>query len=207
MHGYVPHHTKEYLARQALNRKERVDQGASKAVANQGDQWGVRAAPEGFLNASLSGLPLAAPKLPEVAYHDDFWKMFVDDAHSNAPNPQLSQDVPISLPFPTMPGYDAPNAIQSSTQPQPSLIPSHFTTDYFDLFPPQLDTPNAIQHFPMQATAQLQPSLTSDFTIDHSDLLGPIPDAMPSEQAFGESFTENYGIPPYNGLWNWLPQY
>jgi hypothetical protein len=193
MHGYVPHHTKEYLARQALNRKERVVHEASKAVSNNrrsvwkitkdntGDllttalQQDAHASPSDIPNSSSSVPPLA-PKLHEVAYHDDFWKMPVDITHSYSPQPLPSQ-VPLFLPFGTWPGYDAPNAIQN---------------------------------FP--SAAQSTTSLTaSDFTIDyHSGLHGPQPYTMqPQEQVFGESLTGDHGMPPYNGngLWNWPPQW
>jgi hypothetical protein len=165
----VPYHTREYLARQRLVRKERVVQGANKAVSNKSRrQLVASAAPDCLPRASSSALPL---NVPDVAYHDNFWKVLVDIASSYAPKPQRSQDVPLSLPFSTMPGYD---------------------------------TPNLIQPFSMRPEELFQPSLTfSDFTIDYSDLLGPQLDAMPFQgQAFGESSTEDYGIPLYNGIWN-----
>ncbi len=158
-------------------------QVAGKAVSNESRHQGVvRAVTDDLPSASSSALPLA-PKLPEVAYHDNYWKMFVDIAHSNPPQ-QYSQDVPISLPFPTVPGYDynTLNAIQS-------------------------------QPFSMQSPAQLQLPLTpSDFTTDsdYSDLFGPQLYTMPSqEQAFGGSLAGDHGVPPYNpynGLWDWPTQ-
>ena len=177
MHGYVPHHTQEYLARQALNRKERVAREASKAVSNQ--SRGQQVLP----NASSSVLP-PAPKLPEVVYHDDFWKMPVDVTHLYAQQPLAlpSQDVPLSLPFETWPGFDTPNTLQhfpSAAQSPLSLVPSDFTFDYYpDLHGPQPD---------------LHPQL---YTM------------QPQEQQFGESLTGDYGMPPYNGngQWNWLQQ-
>jgi hypothetical protein len=165
----VPYHTKEYLSKQALIRKERVIQGVNKVVSNKSRRQSVaRAAPGGLTNASSSALP---PNVPDAAYHDNFWRVLVDIASSYAPKQQRSQDVPLSLPFSTMPGYD---------------------------------TPNAIQPFYLQPEELLQPSLTfSDFPIDYTGFLGPQLDAIPSQgQAFGESFTEDYSTPLYNGLWN-----
>ena len=179
MHGYVPHHTKEYLARQALIRKGMVAQGASKAVSNKsrsvweitedntGDlpttdlQQAAHAAP-GDIPDSSSSVPVLAPKLPEVAFHDDFWRMPVDMTHSYTPQPLPSQ-VPLSLPFNTWPGCDAP-----------------------------VD----IRYFP--SAAQSPPSLTSDSAIDyHSYLYGPQPYTMPpQEEVFGESSTGDHGMPP-----------
>lgn len=139
MHGYVPYHTQEYLARQALNRKEmkeRVAQGASKAVSN-------KSPPQQVLPDASSSVPPPAPKLPEVAYYDDFWKIPTDITHSS-PQPLPSQDVPLSLPFEMWPGYDTANAIQnfpSTAQSLPSLTPSDLTVDYYsDLLGPQFYT-------------------------------------------------------------------
>jgi hypothetical protein len=143
MHGYVPYHTKEYLARQALNRKERVVQGASKAVSDNSRHQQVPAVP---VPNTSSSTPPPAPKLPEVAYHDVFcqWKMPVDITHLYPPQPPPSQDVPLFLPFETWPGYGTPNTIQnfpSAEQLPPSLNPSepNFTIDYNSASPnPQL---------------------------------------------------------------------
>jgi hypothetical protein len=175
IHGYVPHHTKEYIARQALKRKERVVQETNKALSNEGRHQSVTvAAPDSLPNASPCALPF---NLPEVGYHDDFWKVLVDAARSYAPEPQHSQDVPpaLSLPFATMPGYDTSSSIQPfSMQPTAQLQP----------FP----TP-------------------SDFSIDYSNFLGPPLDAMLSQgQSFGELITGDYGMPSYNEFLNVLPQ-
>ena len=183
MHGYVPYHTKEYLARQALDRKERVVQGASKAASNSKSrlQQVASAVPGDLLNASSASAPPPAPKLSEVAYHDhdDPWnlKMPVDITHLY---PQAKSETvrSISLPIETWPGYGTPNAIQhfpSAAQSPPSLIPPDFTIDYYSDFahgPQQL--------YPMQS----------------------------QEQGIGESLTVGHGMPPYNGNgpWNWLPQ-
>ena len=185
MHGYVPHHTKEYLARQALNRKERVVQGASKGVSNMSRRQQVASAvPGGPLNALSSALP-PAPKLPEVAYHDDSWKMPVDITHSYPPQPLPSQSFPLLFPSQTWPGYGTHNAIQ----PFPPVAQS----------PPSGSLPTSV--------------IPSDFTIDYySDLLGPQLYTMPmqsQEQEIGESLTVDHSIPHYNGngQWNWPPQY
>jgi hypothetical protein len=263
MHGYVPYHTKEYLARQALNRKERVVQGASKAVSNESSLQQVAHAP----NASPSVRP-PAPKLPEVAYHDDFWKMPVDITHSYPLQPLPFQGAPLSLPFETLPGYDTPNAIRNfpsmaHSYPSQSLPSQDNITrpclKGFDTWP-GYDTLNAIQNFPSVAhsypsqplpsqdfitwpsvkafetwpvyngpnaiqncpsATQSQPTLThSDFTTDHysdshspqialHNVEQPQHCTMQSqEQEFGETFTGDHGIPPYNGngLLNWLLQ-
>jgi len=182
MHGYVPYHTKEYLARQALDRKERVVQGASKAASNSKShlQQVASAVPGDLLNASSSAPP-AAPKLPEVAYHDndDPWnlKMPVDITHSY---PQAKSEMVkrVSLPFETWPGYGTPNAIQpfpSAAQSPPSLMPPDFTIDYYS---------------DLHGFQQLYTTQSSQ------------------ERGIGESLTVDHGMPPYNGngLWNWLPQ-
>ena len=153
-------------------------------VSNKsGRQWVARDTPDSLPNASLGAL---LPNIPEIPYHDDFWKVLVDVARSYTPNPQHSQDVPLSLPLSlplaTMPGYD---------------------------------TSNAIQPYSMQPEAQLQPSLAfspfSDVSLDYFDVLGPQLDAMSCQgQAFGESFdsfTEDHGMPPYEELWNLSPHW
>jgi hypothetical protein len=99
-------------------------QRASKAVSNKSHRQQVA------LPTASSSVPTPALKLPEVAYHDDFWKMPVD-THSHSPQPQG-----LFLPFETLPGYGAPNAIQnfpSVAQSSPSLTPSDFTINYSDL--------------------------------------------------------------------------
>ena len=180
MHGYVPHHTKEYLARQAPIRKGILAQGASKAVSNKsrsvreitedntGDlpttalQQAAHAAP-GDIPDSSSSVPLLAPKLPEVAFHDDFWKTPVDMTRSYTPQPLPSQ-VPLSLPFNTWPGYDAPVDIRkfpSAARSPPSLTSSESAIDY------------------------------------HSYLYDPQPYTMPpQEEVFGVSSTGDHGMPP-----------
>ena len=140
----MPHHTKEYLARQALKRKERAVQETNEAPSDESRHQPVTpAAPDGLPNAS----PCAPPfNLPEFGYHDDFWKVLVDVARSYTPEPQHSQDVPpaLSLPFATMPGYDTSSSIQPfSMQPtaqlQPFPTPLDFTTDYSNFLGPHLD--------------------------------------------------------------------
>jgi hypothetical protein len=165
----VPYHTKEYLARQALNRKERVAQGTSKAVSNAIRCQQVDTAVPADLPNLSSSVPPPAPKLPEVAYHDDVWNMNmpVDTTHSY---PSLI------LPFQTWPGFDTPNTIQnfpSAAQSPLSLTPLDFTIDYTsDLNDPQL------------------------YTMQYQ------------EQQFGELFTGDHRMPPYNGnAWNWPLQY
>ena len=179
IHGYVPHHTKEYLARKTSNRKERIVQGTNNAVSTEVPLQSVtHAATDGFPDAS----PCIPPfKLPEVGYHDDYWKLPVDLARSyfpdSEPQPQRSQDAPIFLPVATVPGYDTPNFIQS---------------------------------FSMQPAAPLQPFLTpSEFTtINYSDYLDPQFDAMlPQGPSFGELISEDCGVSLYDGWIDTLPQY
>jgi hypothetical protein len=172
-HGYVPYHTREYLARQTLNRKERIVEGASKAVSNKNRrQCATSPALDGLPSASLSA-PLP-PNVPEVAYHDDHWKELVNFAQSYAPESQHSHDVPLTLPFASIPGHDTPIAIQPFSMQQeahPSLTPSDFNTiDYSD-FLATIPGYDAIQPSSMAPEEQLQPSPTpSDFTFDYSDL-------------------------------------
>jgi hypothetical protein len=155
-------------------------QGASKEISNKSRHQQVACAPN-----TSSSVPPPAPKLPEVAYHDDSWKMPVNITHSYPPQPLPSQGLPLSLPFETWPGYGTPNAIQnfpSAVQSQPSLATSEFTTDYYsDLHNPQIALYNVERQ---RYTIQSQ------------------------EQEFGESFTGDHGTPPYNGNgpWNWVPQ-
>ena len=134
----MPHHTKEYLARQALNKKERVVQRASKAVSNKSHRQQVP------LSNASSSVPTPAPKLPEVAYYDDFWKMPVGITQSHPPQPQE-----LFLPFETLPGYGAPNAIQDFSQvarPPPSLTPLDFPINYSDF--------HGLQPYTMQSQEQ-----------------------------------------------------
>jgi hypothetical protein len=169
-----------------------VVQGASKAVANRSCHQQVA------LPIASSSVPPPAPKLPELAYYDDSWKMPVDHwlaksqmvrrvehpekavvaniPHSYPLQPQPSQGAILSLPFETWPGYDTPNAIQkfpSVAQSPPSLTPSDFTMNYYSGSDgPQLYTTQS------------------------------------REQQFRESLSVGHGVPPYNGngLWNWLQQ-
>jgi hypothetical protein len=158
MHGYVPYHTQEYLARQGLNRKERVVQGASRAVSNKGHHQ----KPEVALPNASSSVPPPAPKLPEVAYHDDFWKVPVGFTPLNPPQPQGVPQPSLFFPFETQPGYGAPNAIQtfpSVAQSPPSLTPSDFTiNNYSDLHGPQPYTMQSQEQ-------QFGESLTGDHNI------------------------------------------
>ncbi|KAF8505400.1 hypothetical protein F5888DRAFT_1648729 [Russula emetica] len=177
LHGYVPYHTKEYLARQALKRKERVVQETSKVDSNKSRRQQVaRAVPD--LPDASSSVPPPAPELPEVAYHDQSWKMPVDITHSYPPQAPPSQGGPLFLPFETWPGYGAPNAIQhfpSAAQSQPSLTPSNFTVDYY----------SDLHNVPI-------PSMT----------YGPqLRTMQPQQQEFGESFTGD--LFNGNGPWNW----
>ena len=170
----MPHHTKEYLARQALNRKERAVQETNKALPNEScHQFVTPAAPDSPPNASPCALPF---NLPECGYHDDFWKVLVDAARSYAPEPQHSQDVSpaLTLPFATMPGYDAPSSIQPfSMQPtahlQPFPTPSDFTIDYSNFLGPHLD--------PMLSQGQSFGELmTGDYgTPTYNDFLNMLP--------------------------------
>jgi hypothetical protein len=176
-HGYVPYHTREYLVRQALNRKERVAEGANKAVSNKSRRQCVaRAAPDGLPSASSSApLPL---NVPEVAYHDNYWKVLVNFAQSCALESQHPRDVPLTLPFTTMPGYDTPNAIQPfSMQPeaQPSLTPSDFNTIDYSNFLATMPGYDAIQPSSMQPETQPSPTPPEFNTIDYSDFLATMP--------------------------------
>jgi hypothetical protein len=102
----------------------------------------------------------------------------------------------------TMPGYDViqPSPIQPDIQPSPTT--SEFNAIDYSCF---LATMPAIQPSSMQPEEQPQPSLIPlDFTLDYSDPLGPQMDAstLSQGQAFGELFTADHCMPPYNGLWN-----
>jgi len=182
MHGYVPYHTKEYLARQALNRKERVVQGAGKAVSNENHCQQI-------LPRASSSVPPPAPKLPEVAYHDDFWigsqpvRRVEHPVVAEGMEPLPSWDFPLSLPFETWPGYDTANALQnfpSVTQSPPSITPLDFTIDYYtDLLGTQ----------PQLYTTQSQDQEFGGISWP------PVSDTP---------LTEYHGMPPFNGdgLWD-----
>lgn len=176
----MPYHTPEYLARQARNRREREVEGANKDVSNLSHrQCAASPAPGGLPIASSSG-PLP-PNVPEIPYHDDFWKELVNYAQSCAPESQHSHDVPLTLPIATMPGYDTPNAIQTfymqpEAQPSPTLSDLD-TTDFSDFIASLATMPgyDAIQPFSMQPEAQ--PSLTPSVfdTIGFSGLVATVP--------------------------------
>lgn len=190
--------------------KERVVQETDKAVSSQSRHQSVtHAAPEGFQDASPDVPPF---KLPEVGYHDDFWKVLVNLARSYDPKPQPqpqpqpqppqhSDDHSLMLPYAMMPGYD----------PKPQPQPQH-SQDLSLMLPyammPGYDAPNSIQPFSMQPAAPAQPFLTSsDYTISYFDFLGPQLDATISQEpSFEGLFLEDYGLPHYNELLNALPQ-
>ena len=180
--------------------------------------------PGDVTEASSSASP-PAPKLPEVAYYDNSWKMHVDSTHSCLPQPPQNKarllqvacavpgDLPNALsgappPAPTLPKvayYDnfwkMPLDIMPSYPAQPPLPPP--SQDYplslpFETYP-GYGTRNAIQPFP--STTQLPPPVTlSDFTAGYyPDLHDPQPYTMPFQnQGYKESFTGDCGMPPYN---------
>lgn len=184
-------------------------QRTGKAVSNSNQSHRQQVLPNASPNAS-SSVPPSAPKLTEVAYHDDFWKMPVDVTHLYSPQP-----LPLSLPFESWPGYNTPNFIQdfpSATQSPPLYLPQPLSSQGALLSSPFETWPGYVTPNSIQSAAQSPPSLTpSDFTIDcYSDLLhGPQLHTMQSqEQQFEESLSGDHGMPPYNwnGQWNWQLQ-
>ncbi|KAH9963292.1 hypothetical protein BC827DRAFT_159975 [Russula dissimulans] len=172
-HGYVPHHTAEYLARKALGEKRAV-QEADEIVPNK--RHCQRApSPTTYDLPDVPSLGALPRGLLKLAHHDNFWSILVDIARSTSEQ-RGSQVVQHSLPSTTLPGGDAPEGLQSSlpedsipqaTQFLSSTTPTDLTHDYSAFLDSQLDAT------PLQGQA-----LTSQFTQDSSVGL-----AIPSDYA------------------------
>jgi hypothetical protein len=187
-----------------------VVQGASKAVSDKSRQQVDPVVPANLPNFS-SSVPPPAPKLPEVAYHNDpnfsstvppLAFKFPEVAYLNDPN--LSSTVPPLAPeLPELAYLNDPNLSSSVPPLAPKLPELAYYNDFWNMpvdiahsYPPQLffpfesnpgyGTPNAIQNFPSAAQSQSPPSLPpSDFTMDYylgSDLHGPQLYAMQSQE-------------------------
>ncbi|KAI9512776.1 hypothetical protein F5148DRAFT_734222 [Russula earlei] len=177
VHGYEPYHTEEYVARQALKEKEKADQGAGEKVPSTSRRQRAASAAPSSVPSSSATVPRDVLKL---AYHNDFWKMLIDVARSSASQPADSGDcVQHGLPSATLPGYDAPESIQSlpqvfinpTAQSQPSSL-SDLTTDYSGFAPlsphgqafmwPTTQDTTAIPAIPLDSTLHF-PNNTTPF--------------------------------------------
>jgi hypothetical protein len=215
MHGYVPYHTKEYIARQALSRKERLVEGTSKAVSDGGRRQQVDFAAPAERLGTLDGRIGRSSSIPTFSSTVPTFPSTVPTFPSTVPTfpstvPTLSSTIlPQATKRPEVAYHNnvwnMPENITHSYPPQPQDVPLILPFETW----PGYGTSNAIQNFPSAAQSPPSQALTpSDCTFDYyPDLHGTQPYTMPSqEQQFGESLTgAGDAMPPYNGdgLWNW----